>query len=147
MCGLSFTEIPLKYEAILEAVNLYGSDTDTISAFAGALLGAKYGTEIIPLEYLESLQDADYLAKVATRLYRLKSPTVGDKLSKGVAPNTRDEAYLKILAWEIGLHEMFWDALEVGGHVIHPTLGRGQILGKDLKEIPGEMIYGKVNSH
>jgi hypothetical protein len=33
------------------------------------------------------------------------------------------------------LHEMFWDAIDIGGAVVHPTLGRGVITSKDIREI------------
>ena len=35
----------------------------------------------------------------------------------------------------MGLHEMFWDAIEEGGTVVHPTLGRGKVGRKEVRQI------------
>lgn len=60
-----FNEKPL--EAIIEAVNAIGSDTDSIAAFAGGLVGALHGQNIIPDKW-KSVQDSDYLEKIAEDL-------------------------------------------------------------------------------
>jgi len=54
-------------EAIIEAVNALGSDTDSIAAFAGGLVGALHGNNIIPNKW-KSVQDSEYLDKIAERL-------------------------------------------------------------------------------
>jgi hypothetical protein len=51
---------------------------------------------------------------------------------------------MSIMAWEIGLHEMFWDALDVGAGVVHPTIGQGTIVRKDVREIPREGYVAKL---
>ena len=112
--------------ALLTSVNMLGSDTDTISCLLGALMGAYHGISAVPHHYLEGIQDKEYLFKTAHRLHRIASGESEFQLGDDNAFNRR-EAYVRILAWEIGLHEMFWDALEVGGTVYHPTLGRGTI--------------------
>lgn len=53
--------------AIIEAVNALGSDTDSIAAFAGGLVGALHGNSIIPNKW-KSVQDNEYLDKIAERL-------------------------------------------------------------------------------
>ena len=53
--------------AIIEAVNALGSDTDSIAAFAGGLIGALHGSSIIPNKW-KSVQDNEYLDKIAERL-------------------------------------------------------------------------------
>lgn len=53
--------------AIIESVNALGSDTDSIAAFTGGLVGALHGQNIIP-EKWKSVQDIQYLDKVAERL-------------------------------------------------------------------------------
>ncbi|RZM23933.1 MAG: ADP-ribosylglycohydrolase family protein [Pedobacter sp.] len=53
--------------AIVEAVNSLGSDTDSIAAFAGGLLGALHGHNAIP-EKWRSVQDLDYLDIVSEKL-------------------------------------------------------------------------------
>lgn len=60
-----FHEKPL--EAVIEAVNALGSDTDSIAAFTGGLVGALHGHNIIPDKW-KSVQDIEYLDKIAERL-------------------------------------------------------------------------------
>lgn len=48
----------------LKAVNL-GDDTDTVAAVAGGLAGISYGLESIPSEWLETLQNKNYLEDIA----------------------------------------------------------------------------------
>lgn len=60
-----FHNKPLK--AITEAVNALGSDTDSIAAFTGGLVGALHGNSIIPNKW-KSIQDNEYLDKIAERL-------------------------------------------------------------------------------
>ncbi len=56
----------------------------------------------------------------------------------------RTDAYFRILAWEIGLHEMFWDALRKGGIVVHPVLGRGTITKQKVKPIKRDDYVAKL---
>jgi ADP-ribosylglycohydrolase len=75
-----FHDKPL--EAIIEAVNALGSDTDSIAAFAGGLIGGLHGHNIIP-EKWKNVQDIGYLDKIAERLleiseYRLNEVEVKD---------------------------------------------------------------------
>ena len=56
----------------------------------------------------------------------------------------RTDASFRILAWEIGLHEMFWDALREGGIVVHPTLGRGVITKQDIKPVKRDGYVAKL---
>lgn len=60
-----FHDKPLN--AIIEAVNALGSDTDSIAAFTGGLIGALHGNSIIPNKW-KSVQDNDYLDKIAEQL-------------------------------------------------------------------------------
>jgi len=127
-----YLDDPLK--AILTAVNMLGSDTDTIANLVGGLFGAHYGLSVVPPELLDRLQDREYILKTAESLCAIM---LGEAMAKS-APITafdRRDAFLWILAWEIGLHEMFWDALEEGEHIVHPVLGRGVIKGKERKPI------------
>jgi ADP-ribosylglycohydrolase len=124
-------------KAMLTAVNMVGSDTDTIANFVGGLFGAYYGLSVVPHELLDRLQDREYILKTAGNLYGI---TIGEAMAK-CAPITafnRRDAFLWILAWEIGLHEMFWDALEEGEYIVHPALGRGLIERKERRPIQRE---------
>ncbi len=133
--------------AIIEAVNLLGSDTDTISSFLGALLGAQHGRKVIYNHFEKDLQDRSYIAKTADRLYTLTWGKKGDvPLQEANVAFSRRQAYINILAWEIGLHEMFWDAIDVDGIVVHPTLGRGRITHKRSAEIRREGYVAKLVS-
>lgn len=77
---------PLK--AIIESVNALGSDTDSIAAFTGGLVGALHGQNIIP-EKWKAVQDNKYLESIAERLLAIsedrlidekKVPLIGLKL-------------------------------------------------------------------
>ena len=57
-------------KAIEIAVNSIGSDTDSIAAFTGGLLGALHGHSIIP-EKWKKIQDLEYLDKIATSLLNI----------------------------------------------------------------------------
>ncbi len=54
-------------EGIIKAVNALGTDTDSIAAFVGGLLGALHSDDVIPSELL-AIQDAEYLKSVAITL-------------------------------------------------------------------------------
>ncbi len=57
-------------KAIEIAVNQIGSDTDSIAAFTGGLLGALHGQTIIPNRWKE-IQDYNYLEFIAERLFKI----------------------------------------------------------------------------
>jgi ADP-ribosylglycohydrolase len=132
---LKYLTEPVK--ALTVAANMYGSDTDTIAVFLGALLGAYHGLSAIPKQWQEQVQDHDYIIETATRLHSIAAHEQQNfKLFQKLS-NRRD-AYFRMLAWEIGLHEMFWDALGKGGVIVHPTLGRGTIVEKIEQPIKRE---------
>jgi ADP-ribosyl-[dinitrogen reductase] hydrolase len=56
-------------DAVVFAANL-GGDADTNAAVAGALAGARFGTDAIPQRWLEPLRDREVISGVATRLAR-----------------------------------------------------------------------------
>ena len=130
-------------QCIYAAVNLLGSDTDTISSFLGSLLGARHGFESVPKHLLENIQDREYLLKTADRLHAV---VAGGNSEQFVSDREldRQDAYLRILAWEIGLHEMFWDAIDIGNMVVHPALGRGKITSKEIRKIAREGYVAKL---
>lgn len=74
-----FHDKPL--EAIIESVNALGSDTDSIAAFTGGLVGALHGHNIIPDKW-KSVQDIDYLDKIAERLLAISE----DRLEESLLP-------------------------------------------------------------
>ena len=54
-------------DAVVEAVSLAG-DADTIACMAGAIAGARLGLEAIPGQWLEKLENKEYLEKLAKEL-------------------------------------------------------------------------------
>ena len=64
-------------EAIIEAVNALGADTDSIAAFAGGLIGALHGNGIIPNKW-KTVQDSEYLDKIAERLLSISEDRFED---------------------------------------------------------------------
>lgn len=126
--------------ALTTAVNIFGSDTDTIGIFLGALLGAYHGTKAVPANLIDNVQDREYLLKTAKRLHTIASGKQQETVIVEQKTKRRD-SYFKILAWEIGLHEMFWDAIEEGGIVVHPALGSGKITDKVKKPIKNRDDY------
>ncbi|MDA8043358.1 MAG: ADP-ribosylglycohydrolase family protein, partial [Pirellulales bacterium] len=121
------------HEAIYDAVNQIGSDTDTIASLAGALVGAHLGKSAVPEHLYQRVQDRAYLERMASHLFFI---AFSDETQDRILPDSsvqkagREEIYLKMLAWEIGLHEMFWDALSQGSPISHPALGQGVVRGK-----------------
>ena len=49
-----------------------GGDRDTISAMTGAIAGACYGMERIPKEWMDSLENRDYIEGLAEKLWQIK---------------------------------------------------------------------------
>ena len=136
---LFFKYLDRPEEAFTTAANTFGSDTDTIGVFLGALSGAYHGTKALPSHLSHKVQDYDYLLKTANRLYSI---AVKQKQTKGIKQTIeRRDAYFRILSWEIDLHEMFWDELGGGEIIFHPTLGRGTIEEKIEKPIKKREDY------
>lgn len=131
------------FEALVAAANQLGSDTDSIAAFVGGLTGARVGKEAVPGHLWERVQDRDYLAKIGAHLHTIASGETGEHTSTDV-PLQQKDAFLMILAWEMGLHEMFWDAIGTGGEVVHPTLGRGTVGRKEVRAIGREGFVAKL---
>ena len=129
--------------ALTTVVNMFGSDTDTIGVFLGALIGAYHGTKAVQTHLLEKVQDSNYLRKTAKRLHGIASGEQQETLVEDKKVERR-EAYFRILAWEIGLHEMFWDTSDFDEVVVHPTLGRGTIINKEVKPIRREGYVAKL---
>lgn len=50
-----------------------GGDRDTISAMTGAIAGACYGIEAIPMEWTDGLENRDFIEALAKRLWEIKT--------------------------------------------------------------------------
>ena len=68
----SFLRYPGSFEeAVTYAISL-GGDTDTIGAMTGAISGAYLGVEAIPSKWRDRLENGDYIAELAERLWALR---------------------------------------------------------------------------
>lgn len=74
-----YSDKPIK--AIESAVNAFGSDTDSIAAFSGGLIGALHGQSIIPQKW-KLVQDYEYLEKIAVSLLEISESRANFKLNK-----------------------------------------------------------------
>ena len=86
-------------DAIITSVNALGSDTDSIAAFTGGLLGALHGHSIIP-EKWKLVQDISYLDKVAERLLAISEDRLQETTDNSMTKNKqlnnplKDDYYL-----------------------------------------------------
>lgn len=68
--------------AVLKAVNMFGSDTDTIAAMAGSMIGVLKGQEAIPEAWANRMQDYGYFIRAADAMTRIsmREATANDLL-------------------------------------------------------------------
>ncbi len=130
--------------ALLNAVNMIGSDTDTIASFVGSLLGIS-DSDILGSKRMRKLilqlQDREYFEIVGRYLWETN---FGEHNLRETGTIDKTDAFLKLMAWEIGLHEMFWEALTKGDVIIHPTLGRGIIENKREETMRRDDYIAKI---
>ena len=120
-----FHDKPL--EAIIEAVNSLGADTDSIASFAGGLIGALYGQNIIPSKW-KSVQDINYLDFIAERLLAISE----DRL------NEKEEICTGLKQ----LNNIRSDNFTVGEEIEFTPLGIGKIVSVDRQKT---LTKGKYN--
>jgi len=102
-------------KAIIKAVNSLGTDTDSIAAFSGALLGALHGITSIPIEWKE-IQDYAYLDFIASRLLTISSGEL-QPLSKNILSNSSFKS----------LDNITEDYFSDGDKIFFTPLGSGNI--------------------
>jgi len=102
--------------AIISAVNSIGTDTDSIAAFTGGLIGALYSNRIIPAKW-SKIQDANYLEILAERLYSISKR---DLKFKTESTNSFSQN-------EFDSHEITCDNYKVGDTFILKPLGKGKV--------------------
>lgn len=105
--------LALKYAAkpqtaILCAVNSIGTDTDSIAAFVGGMLGALHGKNVIPSKW-QDLQDSKYIEGLAERLLAVTNGNVDENI-----PNIVSTSFEK-------------DLFNVGDTISMASLGMGKI--------------------
>ena len=82
-------------DGIIDAVNSLGSDTDSIAAFTGGLVGSLYGDSIIPENWL-MIQDKEYLEKTGENLFNINQGNVSsppfnlDPITTGIDELNKD---------------------------------------------------------
>lgn len=121
-----YSNKPLK--GIEQAVNSIGTDTDSIAAFAGGLIGALHGQAIIPSKW-KNVQDLDYIDAISIRLLEIsesraefKKPLQNEKLKS--------------------ISDIANDSYEIKDKVYLETLGEGIIKAIDRQKT---LTKGKYN--
>ena len=133
---LYFRHLSQPEESIYTAANLLGSDTDTIACMVGGLVGLHIGDAYSPhtKHLLDQLQDLKYFNSLGSHLHQLRTAepeTILFGQATSLKPDKK-ETLKMVLSWEMGLHELFWNLLDIGDMISHPTLGMGHL---ELKEI------------
>ncbi|BAX80829.1 ADP-ribosylglycohydrolase family protein [Labilibaculum antarcticum] len=116
-------------DGILEAVNTIGSDTDSVAAFTGGLLGAIYGSSIIPEEW-RKVQDANYLERIADDLYQIHCGT------------STKEVEVNLLISSESIDKIESSKYKKGNRVHFTSLGLGEITNVDFQK---PLTKGKFN--
>ncbi len=115
---------------IEQAVNSIGTKTNCIAAFAGGLLGALHGEELIIPAELQAVQDFDYIDKVSKRLFEIHENRV-EKIERPDTDDTTSPGSLFLVKInEKGIKsvsEIEDDSFKVGDKVFLETLGEGKI--------------------
>ncbi|MGN6108794.1 MAG: ADP-ribosylglycohydrolase family protein [Kofleriaceae bacterium] len=103
-------------QGVLRAAFALGSDTDTIAAMTGGLVGALGGADLLAPEWAD-VQDSEYLRKVANQLAARRPAEAATPEHPAVTP----KALESIMERLVGGHE---GELELGGarraHVVEP---------------------------
>ncbi|PKQ62423.1 hypothetical protein BZG01_17470 [Labilibaculum manganireducens] len=115
-------------DGIVYAVNYLGSDTDSIAAFTGGLLGALHGQSVIP-EKWKTVQDFDYLDITAKRLLAISEDNYISETDKEIIKSIRDFKLDK-------------DDYKLDDKVNYHPLGSGKIIKIDRQQ---PLTKGKYN--
>ena len=118
---------------LLEAVNMIGSDTDTISYFLGGLYGSYYGKNVIPDRFNAEIQDRDYILKMASRLCDISVGNISNN-EEFISQDDKRRDFDLIKLWEYEMRDLFWDQIEPGCTIMHPIFGEGILQRKTEKE-------------
>lgn len=113
---------------IEQAVNSIGTDTDSIAAFTGGLIGALHGQSIIPSKW-KAVQDIDYIDAVAIRLLEISE--------------SRAEFKKPLIKENIkSISEIEKDDFQISDTIFLETLGKGTIKSIDRQKT---LTKGKYN--
>jgi ADP-ribosylglycohydrolase len=115
--------------AALAAANELGSDTDTIGAMAGQLVGAWLGFTQIPEEWATLMADYSYFAKAAEVLTRITLRRAeGNRLRLA-------DAYADRRAQDSILVQLSEQAVRERHKVWHPLLGEGWVMKVESQQV------------
>jgi len=116
--------------AVSKAVNCLGTDTDSIAAFVGGIVGAIHGHNIIPDRW-KKVQDWEYLDDIAMHLARISfdEGNGNEKLRSKDIVNTLEAVLAE-------------GNPRVDTQVVFPALGQGHITGLDIQHA---LTSGKYN--
>lgn len=117
---------PIK--GIEQAVNSIGTDTDSIAAFAGGLIGSLHGTSIIP-DRFKSIQDSDYLENIAIRLL---------EISESRATEVKRKNFPEFKS----INTIEKDNFELDETIFFTPLGKGKVVHIDRQDT---LTKGKYN--
>lgn len=123
--ALKYSNEPKK--AIIKTVNSLGTDTDSIAAFTGGLLGALHGHNIIPNEWKE-VQDIEYLDRVAEDIHKVGFED--DLSDESISFSKKD--FQENNKKAISLFENL--ELEVGSNIDYLPLGQGEVVDRSIVE-------------
>lgn len=116
-------------QAILEAVNSIGTDTDSVAAFAGGLIGCLYEKEIISNKW-KDVQDSKYLNRIAQNLYKISKKENFEPNKKQIELSLRS------------LNEISLDEYLENEEIFFNPLGKGMITNIDRQKT---LTSGKYN--
>jgi len=115
-------------DGIVYAVNYLGSDTDSIAAFTGGLLGALHGQSVIP-EKWKTVQDFEYIDLIAKRLLAISEDNYFSETDKKINKTIRDFKLEK-------------DDYKLNDEVNYYPLGVGKVIKIDRQQ---PLTKGKYN--
>ena len=117
-------------KAVLRAVNCLGSDTDTIAAMVGSMIGVRKGQGAIPDRWVNLMQDYGYFARAAEAMTRisLRESPANDLLGNNRRYEAeREDRDILFLTRERAAHQ--------GQRVMHPIFGLGWVEDAQLQPI------------
>ncbi|EKB57400.1 ADP-ribosylglycohydrolase family protein [Bergeyella zoohelcum] len=125
--------LTLKYhnnplQAVIEGVNSLGTDTDSIAAFTGGLIGALHGQQIIPSKW-KNVQDESYLNTISERLLAISE-------DRYIEQTIQDFPSIK------NINDIKNDNLQISDEVHFIPLGKGKIASIDRQDT---LTKGKYN--
>jgi len=117
--------------AVIEAVNMLGSDTDTIACMAGTIAGAYAGYPTIPEHWTTCMQDFSYFMRAAYALTKVaRRKAQGPELRRVSGEQHPRIAHVSSLARATNLASNM--------RVQHPIFGIGTVRNVDVQPLKGK---------